>query len=132
MLPRHILAQSFFARHIYASAGALLAIFKDAYEVAQQRRECETEAGLMLGIIVQLAIVGLWASMLIIHTRRLLRMAQLEVLQVWDGNRLRRKLTRLWWWLGREEYWRAVQVDGLRCTQMTLMLFLMVWGGYAL
>ena len=55
----------------------------------------------MLGIIVQLAIVGLWASMLIIHTRRLLRMAQLEVLQVWDGNRLRRKLTRLWWWLGR-------------------------------
>ena len=85
----------------------------------------------MLGIIVQLAIVGIWAMMLIIHTRRLLRLAQLETLEVWEGKRLSRKLTRMWWWLGREEYWRAVQVDGLRCTQMTLMIFMMVWGFYA-
>jgi len=85
----------------------------------------------MLGIIVQLAIVGIWAMMLIIHTRRLLRLAQLETLEVWEGKRLSRKLTRMWWWLGREEDWRAVQVDGLRCTQMTLMIFMMVWGFYA-
>jgi hypothetical protein len=30
--------------------------------------------------------------------------------------------------LGREEFWRAVQVDGMRCTQMTLMLFLLALG----
>jgi len=85
----------------------------------------------MVGIIVQLLIVGMWAAILIVHARRLLRLAQLETLEVWDGKRLRRKLTRVWWWLGREEYWRAVQVDGVRCIQMTLMIFVMAWGMYA-
>jgi hypothetical protein len=84
----------------------------------------------MVGIIVQLAVVGMWATTLIIHTRRLLRLAQLETLEVWHGKRLRVKLTRVWWWLGRDEYWRAVQVDGARCLQMTLMIFLMAWGTY--
>jgi hypothetical protein len=85
----------------------------------------------MVGMIVQLLIVGMWAAILIVHARRLLRLAQLETLEVWDGKHLRRKLTRVWWWLGREEYWRAVQVDGVRCIQMTLMIFVMVWGMYA-
>ena len=84
----------------------------------------------MVGIIVQLAVVGMWAATLIIHTRRLLRLAQLETLEVWQGKRLRGKLMRVWWWLGRDEYWRAVQVDGARCIQMTLMIFLMAWGTY--
>jgi len=85
----------------------------------------------MMGIVVQLLIVAMWATILIIHTRRLLRLAQLETLEVWNGKQLRRKLTRVWWWLGREEYWRAVQADGVRCIQMTLMIFLIVWGVYA-
>jgi hypothetical protein len=84
----------------------------------------------MVGIIVQLAVVGMWAATLIIHTRRLLRLAQLETLEVWHGKQLRGKLTRVWWLLGRDEYWRAVQVDGARCLQMTLMVFLMAWGAY--
>jgi len=85
----------------------------------------------MVEMIVQLVIVGIWASMLAIHTRRLLRLAQVESLASWGERRLKPKLNRVWWWLGREEYWRAVQVDGLRCLQMTFMLFMMVWGVYA-
>jgi hypothetical protein len=84
----------------------------------------------MLGSIVQLVIVVMWGAILIIHTRRLIRLAQLETLQAWHDRRLRRKLTRIWWWLGREEYWRGVQADGLRCMQITLLLFLMAWGIY--
>ena len=85
----------------------------------------------MIEMIVQLVIVGMWASMLAIHTRRLLRLAQVESLALWGERRLKPKLNRVWWWLGREEYWREVQVDGLRCLQMTFMLFMMVWGVYA-
>jgi hypothetical protein len=85
----------------------------------------------MIEMLVQLVIVGLWGAMLAIHTRRLLRLAQVESLAQWGERSLRPKLNRMWWWLGREEYWRAVQVDGLRCMQLTFMLFLIVWGGYA-
>jgi hypothetical protein len=85
----------------------------------------------MIELIVQLVIVALWAAMLIIHTRRLLRLAQVESLAQWGERRLRPKLNRVWWWLGREEYWRAVQVDVLRCMQMTLIMFLMAWGLYS-
>jgi hypothetical protein len=90
----------------------------------------QTGGNAMVGIIVQLTVVGMWAATLIIHTRRLLRLAQLETLEVWHGKQLRGKLTRVWWLLGRDEYWRAVQVDGARCLQMTLMIFLMAWGAY--
>ena len=85
----------------------------------------------MLELIVQLVIVGIWAAMLVIHTRRLLRLSQPESFQAWHGRQWRRKLTRIWWWLGREEYWREVQVDGVRCMQMTVMIFLMAWGIYS-
>lgn len=85
----------------------------------------------MLELIVQLVIVGIWAAMLVVHTRRLLRLAQPESFQSWHGRQWRRKLTRIWWWLGREEYWREVQVDGVRCMQMTVMIFLMAWGIYS-
>ena len=84
----------------------------------------------MIGFIVQLVIVGMWATMIIIHTRRLLRLSHIESLTAWGSRQLRHKLTRVWWWLGREEYWRDVQTDGLRCMQMTFMLFLMAWGIY--
>jgi hypothetical protein len=85
----------------------------------------------MIEILIQLVIVGMWAAMLGIHTRRLLRLAQVELPTLWGERHIRPKLNRVWWWLGREEYWRAVQVDGLRCMQMTFMLFLIVWGVYA-
>ena len=85
----------------------------------------------MIELIVQLAIVAIWAAMLVVHTRRLLRLAQVESLAQWGERRLRPKLNRVWWWLGREEYWQAVQVDVLRCMQMTLIMFLMAWGLYS-
>jgi len=85
----------------------------------------------MVAFIVQLVIVSIWAAMLVIHTRRLFRLAQVESLTQWGERRLRPKLHRMWWWLGREEYWRAVQVDVLRCLQMTLMCFLLAWGVYS-
>ena len=85
----------------------------------------------MVAFIVQLVIVGMWSAMLVIHTRRLLRLAQVELLAQWGERKLRPKLNRVWWWLGREEYWRAVQVDVLRCVQMTFMMFLLAWGIYS-
>ncbi|HNP72309.1 MAG TPA: hypothetical protein PLO33_01825 [Kouleothrix sp.] len=84
----------------------------------------------MVEFVVQLTIVGIWATMLVIHTRRLLRLANIE-LKSRSTKQLRPQLNRMWWWLGREEYWRAVQVDVMRGLQMTLMVFLMVWGIYA-
>ena len=82
----------------------------------------------MVEMIVQVAIVGLWGCILYIHTRRLLRLAQVQVPGLWRDPSRRTKLARLWFWLGREEFWRAVQADGLRCTQLTLMVFLLAWG----
>jgi hypothetical protein len=85
----------------------------------------------MVELIVQLVIIVIWGTMLIINMRRLLRMSHIESLTAWGDRQLRNKLTRVWWWLGREEYWHQVQVDVVRCLQMTLMLFLMIWGTYA-
>ena len=78
---------------------------------------------------MQLAIVGIWAAMLVIHTRRLLRLANIE-LKTQTAKQLRPQLHRVWWWLGREEYWRAVQIDVMRGMQMTFIVFLLVWGLY--
>ena len=83
----------------------------------------------MVELVVQLAIVGIWAAMLVIHTRRLLRLANIE-LKTPNPKPLRPQLHRVWWWLGREEYWRAVQVDVMRGMQMTFIVFLLLWGIY--
>jgi hypothetical protein len=82
----------------------------------------------MVESIVQLVIVGMWAVILGVHTRRLLRLAKVESLAQWGERRLRPKLDRVWWWLGREEFWRTVQEDGFRCVEITLMVFLLVYG----
>ena len=84
----------------------------------------------MIELVVQLVIVGLWMAMLVIHTRRLLRLANVA-LKTPKQKPLRPQLDRVWWWLGREEYWRAVQADVMRCMQMTFMIFLLVWGVYS-
>jgi hypothetical protein len=85
----------------------------------------------MVAFIVQIVIIAMWSAMLVIHTRRLLRLAQFETLAQWGERNLKPKLNRVWWWLGREEYWRAVQIDGVRCMQLTFMMFLMVWGVFS-
>ncbi len=85
----------------------------------------------MVESIVQLVIVGMWSIILGVHTPRLLRLAKVATLVQSGERRLRPKLDRVWWWLGREEYWRAVQTDVLRGMQLTFMLFLMAWGIYS-
>lgn len=78
--------------------------------------------------LLQLLIAGIWASALVIHTRRLFRLACVAQLRRWGDNGLRLRLRRIWWWLGQDEFWNGVQADGLRCVQVTLMIFLISWG----
>lgn len=73
-----------------------------------------------------LVISAIWAATLIIHTRRLLRLAKVEQLQ--PDVRLRVGLNRIWWWLGQDQFWNDVQLDGMRTVQLTLMIFVVAWG----
>lgn len=73
-----------------------------------------------------LVIAAIWAATLIIHTRRLLRLAKVTQLQ--RTMRWRAGLNRIWWWLGQDEFWHDVQVDGLRAVELTLLIFLVAWG----
>lgn len=73
-----------------------------------------------------LVISAIWAATLIIHTRRLLRLAKVEQLQ--PDVRLRVGLNRIWWWLGQDQFWNDVQLDGMRAVQLTLMIFVVAWG----
>ena len=79
-------------------------------------------------ILLQLAIVGAWATTILRHTRRLLRLAQVNTAWTSHNQRVRPLTSRIWWWFGREEFWRTVQLDALRCVEITLMAFLLVYG----
>ena len=79
-------------------------------------------------VLLQLLITAMWAANIVIHTRRLLRLAHVEQLQRWGDSRLRFGLSRIWWWLGQHSFWQQVQSDTLACVQLTLMLFLLAWG----
>lgn len=79
-------------------------------------------------ILVQLAIVGAWAATILRHTRRLLRLAYANSVWASQEQVVRPLGSRLWWWLGREEFWRTVQIDALHCVELTLMVFLLVYG----
>lgn len=81
-----------------------------------------------MAALLQLLITGIWASALVIHTRRLFRLARVTQLRRWDGVRWRSGLNRLWWWLGQDEFWHDVRADGMRCVQLTCMIFLLAWG----
>jgi hypothetical protein len=79
--------------------------------------------------MVELFVVVLWACIIAIHTRRLVRLTQVEpLLSSSCQSVLRQRLNRAWWWLGREEYWRPVEPDSVRCIQVTFMLFLIALG----
>lgn len=80
----------------------------------------------MITMLVQIGIIGLWATMLVLHTRRLFRLAHVETHR--QNKQLRQQLSRVWWWLGREEFWRNVQIDTARCLELTLMVFLIASG----
>jgi hypothetical protein len=79
----------------------------------------------MLEAFVQIGIISLWGFMFSLQVRRLVRMAQLSqnLKEPW-----RKQIGRIWWWLGREEFWHGTYGDCLRCTQLTVMVFLFTLG----
>jgi hypothetical protein len=81
----------------------------------------------MDAMLIQVVIVAMWGAVLALHTRRLLRLAHARVESGTPDQHLRRRMHRVWWWLGREEFWRKVQDDTFHCLQITLMLFLLAW-----
>ena len=78
--------------------------------------------------IVQTCIAALWAAILVLHARRLVRLTAVVAIAAPHQQVLRQRLRRAWWWLGREEFWSAVQRDSLQCLQVSLLLVLLVWG----
>jgi hypothetical protein len=81
-----------------------------------------------VAILLQLVIVAAWAATILRHTRRLLRLAQVNTAWTSQNQRVRPLTSRIWWWLGREEFWRTVQVDACHCVETTMMAFLLVYG----
>lgn len=72
-------------------------------------------------MMIQLVLVGLWGATLTLQTRRLLRLAAVPATT--DRARyLRGKAQRMWWWLGRNEFWEGARADALRCIELTLMV----------
>ena len=80
-----------------------------------------------VAILLQLVIVAAWAATLLRHTRRLLRLAQVNMAWTRQDQRASPLTSRIWWWLGREEFWRTVQLDALRCVEITLMVFVLAY-----
>jgi hypothetical protein len=81
----------------------------------------------MVAMLIQLAITAMWCALLVGHTRRLFRLALAGVDSGTLDQHLRRRMHRMWWWLGREEFWGRVQNDTWYCLQITLMIFLLAW-----
>ena len=81
----------------------------------------------MMARIVQMAIIVVWAAPVVLHSRRLVQLAHINTRLAPGGQFLRQHLQRIWWWLGREEFWRAVQADTVRCLEITLMILLLAW-----
>jgi hypothetical protein len=80
-----------------------------------------------MATLLQLLLVGFWGITLALHTRRLLRLAAVPATT--DRSRyLRGKAQRIWWWLGRDEFWNGARVDTLRCIELTLMVGLLALG----
>lgn len=79
-------------------------------------------------MLLHLMLAGVWASTLVIHTRRLFRLACVEQLRNWEETRLRSGFNRIWWWLGQDEFWAGVRPDCLRAIEITTMIFVIAWG----
>jgi hypothetical protein len=79
-------------------------------------------------ILLQLAIVGAWAATILRHTRRLVQFVCANPAWAAQNQTIRPLANRIWWWLGREEFWRTVQADAWRCVEITLLVFLLVYG----
>jgi len=79
----------------------------------------------MFALLIQLSITCVWAATIGVHARRLLRLAHIEIGAGQCNGMLRHQLDRIWWWLGRAEFWGDVQRDCLQSLQLTLLIFLL-------
>jgi hypothetical protein len=76
-----------------------------------------------MAALIQMLLISLWAVPLTLHVRRLYRLAVVPV----SADRtlfVRSKARRMWWWLGRDEFWDALRGDVLRCVEASLMITL--------
>ena len=77
----------------------------------------------MFALFIQLSITCVWAATIGVHARRLLRLAHVEI---GAGQVMfRHQLDRIWWWLGRADFWCDVQRDCLQSLQLTILIFLL-------
>jgi hypothetical protein len=77
----------------------------------------------MFPLVFEVMLIGIWSMTLVYQGRRLVRLSKAGDRQ-WPW---RFRLSRLWWWLGREEFWTGVRADSLRCVQLTMLLFMLTW-----
>lgn len=78
----------------------------------------------MAALLVQLMLVGIWGWIVAAHGCRLYRLAAVP-LTAQRALFVRRKAQRMWWWLGRDEFWEGLRRDAARCVELTLMLALL-------
>jgi hypothetical protein len=83
----------------------------------------------MFALLIQLSITYIWAATIAVHARRLLRLAHIEIGAGQFNGLLRHQLGRIWWWLGRTEFWSDVQRDCLQSLLLTLLIFLLATMG---
>jgi len=81
----------------------------------------------MKTLLIQTAIAAMWGFLLVQHTRRLFRLAHVKAVVAIDDPHLRQYMQRVWWWLGREEFWHKVQADTGRCLEIMVMILLLAW-----
>jgi hypothetical protein len=81
-------------------------------------------------LVIQVTITVLWAAILVLHARRLLRLTRVVAFAAPCEHELRHRLRRAWWWLGREEFWSGVRRDSVHCLQLTLLLVLLAWSAW--
>jgi hypothetical protein len=81
----------------------------------------------MVAVAVQLLLISVWGVPLAMHTRRLYRLAAVPL----SSDRslyVRAKARRMWWWLGRDEFWQDMRRDVLRCMEVTALVGLIAIG----
>lgn len=73
--------------------------------------------------LAQVIIIAAWGATLVRHSQRLVRLSG----HTFDlrSTRVRAIATRIWWWLGREEFWRGVAPDALRAVQVTALALIL-------
>ena len=81
----------------------------------------------MNALLIQTAIAAIWGFLFAQHSRRLLRLAHVKAGSATVDSYLRQYMHRVWWWLGREEFWHKVQADTCRCLEIMVMILLLAW-----